>query len=343
LFLGGGARLARPKSLGIDYALARFRPQPYPTQMDWNINDWVEHSKFGVGQITAIADNLSIRFLKEGEKILVKTAELKPANPPTPDFQWPKARSGAGKVRVSRRAPADFNQLTDLFRATFPAAFNDPQFEAKERRSVENASHEFKNQLGKESFAQLMEQQNTAEIANRAMASLQATNLVFPMERIKFKTAVVTNAGNHEPFATTLFQLLYGEADEQQRFSAFCDALTTFGIPKWPLATYFWFLQSGGEQVFMKPLAMQRMADSVGITLEYRAEPNWQTYSKLRDVAARVRAELESRGLTPHSPMDVQSFMWAALQMEEGKYGGAKKKKKAKPETPEAEVEVAEP
>ena len=39
------------------------------------MNDWVEHSKFGIGQITAIGDNLSIRFLKEGEKILVKTAE----------------------------------------------------------------------------------------------------------------------------------------------------------------------------------------------------------------------------------------------------------------------------
>jgi hypothetical protein len=35
--------------------------------------------------------------------------------------------------------------------------------------------------------------------------------------------------------------------------------------------------------------------------------------------------------------------MWAALQMEEGKYGGAKKKKKAKADVPEAEVsEVAE-
>jgi hypothetical protein len=55
------------RSSGTDYALARFRPQPYPTQMEWNTNDWVEHQKFGLGQITAIGDNLSIRFLKEGE------------------------------------------------------------------------------------------------------------------------------------------------------------------------------------------------------------------------------------------------------------------------------------
>lgn len=311
--------------------------------MDWNTNDWVEHSKFGVGQITAIGDNLTIRFLKEGEKILVKTAELKQANPPSPDFQWPKARSGAGKVRVSRRAPADFNQLTELFRATFPGAFDDPQFDAKERRSVENAAGEFKSHLGKESFAQLMAQGNHAEVASRAMTSLQATNLVFPMERIKFKTNVVSNAANHESFATTLFQLLYGDGDEQPRFSGYCDALTAFGIPKWPLATYFWFLGSGGEQMFMKPLAMQRMADSVGIPLEYRPDPNWQTYANLREVATRVHAELQARGLTPRSRLDVQSFMWAALQMEEGKYGGTKKKKKSKVNPAEPEVtEVAE-
>lgn len=92
--------------------------------------------------------------------------------------------------------------------------------------------------------------------------------------------------------------------------------------------------------MFMKPLAMQRMADSVGVTLEYRVEPNWQTYSKLRDVAVRVEAELQSRGLSPRSRIDVQSFIWAALQMEEGKYGGAKKKKKSKSEVPSEVTEV---
>jgi hypothetical protein len=330
-----------PAGDASEYALARFHLHPYPTQMEWNTNDWVEHPKFGVGQVTAVGDNLSIRFLKEGEKILVKTAELKPASPPTPDFQWPKARSGGSKVRVSRRAPADFNQLYELFRITFPGGFDDPQFAAKERQSLEGAAGEFANHLGKESFSQLLGSQNHAEVASRAMASLQSTNLVFPMERIKFKSAVVANGDNHERFSNTLFQLIHGDGDEQERFTEFCDALNAFGIPKWPLATYFWFLASRGDQVFMKPLAMQRMADSVGVALEYRADPNWQTYSKLREVAAKVESELQSRGLTPHSRMDVQSFIWAALQMEEGKYGGAKKKKKTKSE-PATSVEVNE-
>ena len=295
--------------------------------MEWNTNDWVEHPKFGLGQITAIGDNLSIRFLKEGEKMLVKTAELKPAGPPSPDFQWPKARSGSSKARVSRRAPADFDQLVELFRATFPAGFDDPQFEAKERSGPMSASGEFNNHLGKDSFAGFVAEQNHAEVVSRAMASLQTTNLVFPMERIKFKSVVVGNPANHERFSNTLFQLLYGDSGEEERFTAYCDALTSFGVPKWPLATYFWFLASRGEQMFMKPLALQRMADSVGVGLEYRADPNWQTYSNLRELAAKVEAELQSRGLSPRSRMDVQSFIWASLQMEEGKYGGAKKKK----------------
>jgi len=66
---------------------------------------------------------------------------------------------------------------------------------------------------------------------------------------------------------------------------------------------------------------MRRMAESLQISLSYKVEPNWLTYSKLQELADRVEVELQNRGLKPHSRIDVQGFIWASIGIEEGKYG----------------------
>jgi hypothetical protein len=44
-------------------------------------------------------------------------------------------------------------------------------------------------------------------------------------------------------------------------------------------------------------------------------------YSKLQELADRVELELQNRGLKPHSRIDVQGFIWAAIGIEDDKYG----------------------
>ena len=73
--------------------------------------------------------------------------------------------------------------------------------------------------------------------------------------------------------------------------------------------------------MFMKPSAMRRMADSLNIALNYKAQPNWLTYVKLQELAKRVDLELRNRNLNPRSGIDVQGFIWTSIQIEEGKYG----------------------
>jgi hypothetical protein len=73
--------------------------------------------------------------------------------------------------------------------------------------------------------------------------------------------------------------------------------------------------------MFMKPSIMKRMADSLKISLNYKAEPNWLTYSKLQELADRLDLELQKRNLKPHSGIDLQGFIWASILIEEGKYG----------------------
>jgi len=104
-------------------------------------------------------------------------------------------------------------------------------------------------------------------------------------------------------------------------FKKFCDLLSEMGANKWTIATYYQFLASDGKWMLMKPSAIKRMADSFKIALNYKAEPNWLTYSKLQELADRVDVELRNRKLKPHSRIDVQGFIWASIKIEEGRYG----------------------
>src|SRR5438874_138712 len=101
---------------------------------------------------------------------------------------------------------------------------------------------------------------------------------------------------------------------------SFATLLSEMGANKWTIATYYQFLATDGKWMFMKPSIMKRMADSVKISLNYNAEPNWLTYSKLQELADRVDVELRNRQLKPHSRIDVQGFIWASIWIEEGRY-----------------------
>jgi hypothetical protein len=73
--------------------------------------------------------------------------------------------------------------------------------------------------------------------------------------------------------------------------------------------------------MFLKPTVTKLMAESLNISLNYKSEPNWLTYSKLQELADRVELELRNRKLKPHSRIDVQGFIWTSIQIDKGKYG----------------------
>lgn len=56
------------------------------------------------------------------------------------------------------------------------------------------------------------------------------------------------------------------------------------------------------------------------MSLDYKAEQNWLTYSKLEKLPDRVELELYNRKSMPHLRIDVQGFIWASIRIEEGDY-----------------------
>jgi hypothetical protein len=296
--------------------------------MNWKTRDWIEHSAFGLGRVSEDrGDRLDIEFINSGAKTILKTTDLKAGLSPSPNFKFPrytnKSRTPRFKVdRQPRRPPLDFDHLVSCFKGRFADGFEGQDFHDEERNYKVTASDVLKHKLGKDVFEVLLRDGHFAEVCDIAKRVMRSTNLVYPIEKAKLVDGI-ENVANQERFANVLFHLLHGPAEMERRFANFCDLLSEMGANKWPIATYFQFLASDGKWMFMKPSIMKRMAESLDISLNYKAEPNWLTYSKLQELADRVDVELRKRGLKPHSRIDVQGFIWASIWIEEGDYGKA--------------------
>jgi hypothetical protein len=295
--------------------------------MDWKPKDWIEHPTFGVGRVSKDrGDKLDIDFVTAGPRTLLKSTELDSAAPPSPDFRFPyekeRARTRQSKAeRKSKRPPLEFDHLLTCFTSHFSERFEGEAFHCSERRQKEDAAMILKDNLGRDSFEALLRARQYKEVCDIAKRVLSRTSLVYQIEKAKF-TDAIDNRANQERFATTLFDLLYGSSEMEHRFASFCALLSEMNVNKWPIATYYQFLATEGKWMFMKPEVMKRMADSLNISLNYKSEPNWLTYSKLQELADRVEQELQNRGLRPRSRIDVQGFIWASIGIEQGTYVG---------------------
>jgi hypothetical protein len=294
--------------------------------MHCKANDWIQHNVFGLGRVNGDrGDRLDIEFINFGAKTILKTIQLKPALSP-PGFQFPEEKSKSRRPsqfkveRAQRRSPLDFDHLVECFVRFFDGGFDAEDFEERERKYKADAATVLKDKLGKDAFADLLRGGQYAEACGIAKHVLRSTNLVFRIEKAKFADAV-DNVTNQERLAKALFDVLHGSGEMEQRFTNFCGLLSAIGVNKWPIATYFQFLASDGKWMFMKPTIMKRMAESLKISLNYKSEPNWLTYSKLQELADRAELELQNRKLTPHSRIDLQGFIWASIEIEEGNYG----------------------
>ena len=58
--------------------------QGHYEQMTIKLNDWVQHTRFGIGQVSALrGDKLDIAFVDTGDKTLLVSAPLQHATFPT--------------------------------------------------------------------------------------------------------------------------------------------------------------------------------------------------------------------------------------------------------------------
>jgi hypothetical protein len=70
--------------------------------MNFKIDGWVRHSKFGDGQILEDrGDKIMIQFVNSGERLMLKEFIDSTGAPPTPGFKFAKKKSAASIAKLA--------------------------------------------------------------------------------------------------------------------------------------------------------------------------------------------------------------------------------------------------
>jgi hypothetical protein len=198
------------------------------------------------------------------------------------------------------------------FLGFFPKGFRDPTYLAWERDYKEAAHVAWREALGSEAFAGLLDAGRHGEVAATAVRIESRTNLLFSFEKMALRDAVATDKGARA-FAEGLYDWLHGPGTEQERFERWVDVVADLPrrqtrVATWPVLTVFGFLARPDVHVFLKPMVTRRAAAAYGYDLHYSSRPSWETYGSLLAFAGTVRRDVAD--LKPRDQIDVQSFLW---------------------------------
>jgi hypothetical protein len=281
----------------------------HPLKPDW-----------GIGQILEIISESQVKvfFVNAGEKILdvniAKLGKLSGAQAAHPLLDNPQTKKTprTRKLSANKRSNS-LQEAVQYFVRLFPEGFDDKGYLENERNYKLDANQLILQLLNEQALSQLLEANNYDEICNHARQVMNRTNLVFRQEKIIFQNGLEITE-NKKPFSETLFNLLYGHGEYEQRFKIFADCLLNLGAAKWTIVTYFPYLRYPNEHIFLKPMATQRAADICNFELNYHPDVNWLTYMSFTKFAHQLFVDLETNGLKPRDMIDVQSFIWCIDQ-----------------------------
>ena len=215
---------------------------------------------------------------------------------------------------MKRRTLSGPERCRRKFLQLFPGGFRDEDYVGLEREYKVEAHERWEGALAGDEFRALLKRGEFGEIASRAVRVEQRTrhSMLFSFEKMALRDALKAPAGMRT-FGEGLYEFLHGKAALPQRFEAWVEAVDALPrrqtrVLTWPMVTVWGFLAQPGEHVFMKPNTMKAAAARYDYDLAYRSRPNWQTYERLLELAARVLRD--QRDLKPRDMIDAQSFLW---------------------------------
>ncbi len=269
----------------------------HPVMEDWGIGEVLENSR---------NQTVKVFFVGAGEKILslqhvqpIKVCADEAVHPVLDNLKISKSAKGIKYQSL----PESIRFFLELF----PEGFYGEKFKQHEREYKDKAHTLTQELLGRESFATLLNNDDFSEIAKRSLKVVNATNLIFPNEKMSLKDGLVLAPAQQE-FSLALYAVLYGEGALEQRFVAFAKVLDNIGAGKWTIASYFLFIFQPYKYMFIKPTITQYSAELCGFEINYKPQLNWLTYKLVLDFSEYLLSAIAE--LKPRDMIDVQSFMW---------------------------------
>lgn len=206
--------------------------------------------------------------------------------------------------------PKNFQGSLNIFLAKWPLGFKDPEYQSGEIDYKLEKQAQQKELLAEVALLELLEQENYAEIANRAMEIAKINLIQQKFDRARFIDAL-KQKGASKRFARSLYNLLYGTAPYQKRFTDFANIVERLHpAHSWGITTLYSFLDNPATYMFMKPEFTRNAADDMNFNLNYDATPNWLTYTSLVQFADFIIEHATAAGHPPRDYMDVQTFIY---------------------------------
>ena len=269
----------------------------HPTKEDWGLGEVLENSNGATVRIFFVGageKNLSLQYV---QPIKIEGAEAN--NAVLDNLKISKISSGIKYQSLP--------QSIRFFLEKFPEGFYGAKFKEDERDYKDKAHLLATDLLRKEIFYELLESEDYSEIVKRTLKIANATNLIFPNEKMALKDGLKSSEAQ-EQFSKALYALLYGEEELESRFLAFAKVLENIDAAKWTTATYFLFIIHPDKYMFVKPTITQYSSELCGYEINYKSQLNWLTYKSVLGLSEHIKSEMSE--LKPRDMIDVQSFMW---------------------------------
>ena len=265
-------------------------------------------SAWGIGEVLEDSgeNNVRVFFVGTGEKTLslkhvtpIRVSGTEAAHPVLDNLRVSESASG---IRYQ-----SLPESIQVFLSQFPGGFRGERFYRHERDYKDKTSRQTSDLLGKEPFNALLVAGDHEEVARRAIKLINATNLVYPGEKISLRDGLKDESAR-SLFSLALHGLLHGEGPFEDRFSGFATVLDDIGAGKWTTATYFPFFLHPSQYMFVKPTITQFAAELCRFELNYTPQLNSRTYHSVLGFSRYLFDALTE--LEPRDMIDVQSFMW---------------------------------
>lgn len=194
----------------------------------------------------------------------------------------------------------------------FPGGFTDDTYVDWERDYKWQAHLRWEAVLAKESFRELLREQQFEAIAAHAVRIESRTNLLFSFEKMALRDAVRPPIGARA-FVEGLFDYLHGRGSDDERFDRWRNVVANLPrrqtrVLTWPVLTVFGFIAQPDRHMFLKPNVTRIAARAYGFDFVYTSKPAWPTYESLLRFAAQVMRD--QRDLRPKDLIDAQGFIW---------------------------------
>jgi hypothetical protein len=221
-----------------------------------------------------------------------------------PNRLWMQAQDAAARLNPLF---VGYEGARKRFLSFFPQGFKGADYIGHERAYKLDA----KNKLDQ---AVPLEKALTGSGFGESVLSIyRATNLLFSIEKTRLQDLLRGRDADDFVRAAAMF----ASGDRVQGLREMKAILKRTDNAKWTVVTYLPFLWRPDTNVFLKPTMIQNFASRVGHRFadDYSAELDTRVYESLLELAAEVKRELAD--LEPQDMIDIQSFMWTAVEYTE--------------------------